>query len=519
MLRVAYCVFGIVVAHAGRSSEHATRITQLVPLMILHSIKWRLQLWHALMLVIVLSGFGFTAYQLDRVSRFQRIDRELNHRAGVVLNALQAGGRARPGGPQNGPNPGRPPEFSPGDRPPEQNQDSREGLIPPRRGPRLSERDLNLFAGEPDAFYFTLFHREGHALLKSDSAPDDVPRPVSGGSNNLTRLRGTMREFISFTPPGEVIVTGYDVSTELAELRRLGWKLFAAGSGVLLLGLAGGWWMATRAIRPIKDISATAARISGSDLTQRITITDAEGELGQLAAVLNSTFDRLDNAFAQQHQFISDAAHELRTPVSVILTQAQSTLNKERTPAEYRETLESCQRAGQRMRKLIEALLGLARLDAGQASGKREPLDLAKCAAECLDLVRPLATERKVKLHGELGSAFCTGDSEQLTLVITNLLSNAIHHSREGGEVRVTTRFENQTVNVTVADNGTGIAPEHLPHIFDRFYRADAARTSSQGRTGLGLAISKSIIESHGGTIEVTSEPGKGSSFTVKLSA
>ena len=487
--------------------------------MIFKSIKWRLQAWHALMLVVVLSGFGFTAYQLDRVSRLQRIDRELQSRAGAVLSALQQGGRGPRGGGPGGQMPDRPPEPDGGGPPPDQPMDSREGEAPPLRGPRLAERDQSLFAGTTNAYYFTLFHREGRMLMKSDSAPAGLTKPASTGSNNIIRLRGTMREFITVTPPGEVILVGFDTEAELAELRRLAWALFGAGSGVLLLGLAGGWWMASRAIRPIEDISATATKISSTDLSQRITIADAESELGQLATVLNSTFARLDNAFAQQRQFISDAAHELRTPVSVILTQAQSTLNKERTPAEYRETLESCQRAGQRMRKLIEALLGLARLDAGQAGGKREALDLSRCASECLDLVRPLATERKITLRSELGSSFCTGDCEQLTLVITNLLSNAIHHSREGGEVRVSTRFENQTVIVTVSDNGTGIAPEHLPHIFERFYRADAARTSSQGRTGLGLAISKSIIEAHGGTIEVTSQAGKGSSFTVKLPA
>lgn len=497
--------------------------------MIFNSIKWRLQAWHALMLIIVLSGFGFTAYQLDRVSRFQRVDRELQFRSNILLSALQAGGRAqRPGAPPNRPNEGRPPPGpnegrqpgqGPGERPPPQGFDSRDGESVPRRGPRLSDRDMNLFAGGTNAYYFVLFHRDGQALLQSDSAPADLPRPINHGSNNVTRVRGTIREFVAITPPGEMIVTGYDMSRELSDLRRLAWRMFALGGGVLLLGLAGGWWMATRAIHPIEDISATAARISGSDLSQRIAIADAHTELGELATVLNSTFDRLDNAFAQQRQFISDAAHELRTPVSVILTQAQSTLNKERTPAEYRETLESCQRAAQRMRKLIEALLGLARLDAGQASGKREPLDLSRCAAECLDLLRPLASERNITLHSELGSSFCTGDSEQLTLVITNLLSNAIHHSREGGEVRVSTRFENQTVLVTVSDNGSGIPPEHLPHIFERFYRADAARTSSQGRSGLGLAISKSIIEAHGGKIEVTSEQGRGSSFTVTLPA
>ena len=486
--------------------------------MLFKSIKWRLQAWHALMLVVVLSGFGFTAYQLDRVSRFQRIDRELQQRAGVILGALRAGERGRGGPPRNGDD--RPPPDDPrGEfQPPQENP--MEGAVGPPRGPQLNARDLSWFGtNDGSAYYYVLFHREGRLLSKSDAAPPDLAKPERGSSNNIIRVRGALRELVTLTPPGEAVITGLDTGAELAELRRLAWALFAAGSGVLLLGLAGGWWMASRAIRPIEDISATATKISSTDLSQRITIADAESELGQLATVLNSTFARLDNAFAQQRQFISDAAHELRTPVSVILTQAQSTLNKERTPAEYRETLESCQRAGQRMRKLIESLLGLARLDAGQAGGKREPLDLARCAAECLDLVRPLASERKVTLIGELGSSFCTGDAEQLTLVITNLLSNAIHHSREGGEVRVSTRFENQTVIVTVSDNGTGIAPEHLPHIFERFYRADAARTSSQGRTGLGLAISKSIIEAHGGTIEVTSEAGKGSAFTVTLPA
>jgi signal transduction histidine kinase len=204
--------------------------------------------------------------------------------------------------------------------------------------------------------------------------------------------------------------------------------------------------------------------------------------------------------------------------VSVILTQTQSTLNKERSPAEYRETLEACQRAAQRMRKLIESLLELAKLDASQA-GKREPLDLSRCAADCIELVRPLAEQRRITLRSELTNAPCSGDADQLALVITNLLSNAIHYNREGGEVRVATRQENSNSLVIVSDNGLGIAAEHLPHIFDRFYRADAARTSSQGRSGLGLAITKSIVEAHGGKITVTSEPDKGSSFTVSLPA
>ena len=182
-------------------------------------------------------------------------------------------------------------------------------------------------------------------------------------------------------------------------------KLAGVGGIILLLGLAGGWWLVSRAIRPIEDISATAVKISAGDLSQRINVAEAESELGQLAAVLNSTFARLETAFAQQKQFAADAAHELRTPVSVILTQTQTALNRERTAAEYRETIEACQRAAQRMRQLMESLLELARLDAGQESLKRVRFDFSKMIAGAIELVRPLAEERGVKISPRAGVA------------------------------------------------------------------------------------------------------------------
>jgi signal transduction histidine kinase len=169
------------------------------------------------------------------------------------------------------------------------------------------------------------------------------------------------------------------------------------------------------------------------------------------------------------------------------------------------------------MRRLIESLLELARLDAGPDVDRRQPLDLAQVAEESVALVQSLAADRRVRLHVALSPAPCHGNADHLTLVVTNLLTNAIHYNREGGEVRIVTAIEAQHAVVTVADTGIGIAAEHVPHIFERFYRADAARTAAQGRTGLGLAITKSIVAAHGGTIEVTSEPGQGSSFKVRL--
>ena len=303
----------------------------------------------------------------------------------------------------------------------------------------------------------------------------------------------------------------------MAVMRRLGFLLGVAGMGVLLFGLAGGWWMASRAIRPIENISVTAMKIAGGDLAQRINIADTNSELGRLAGVLNSTFARLEAAFAHQARFTSDASHELRTPVTVILSQTQTALAHERPAPEYRRALEACQRAAQRMRRLSESLLQLARLDAGQDSMKWESFDLSRLALECVGLVRPLAEERRVALRCELLAENCYGDAERIGQVITNLLTNAIHYNHEGGEIVLTAQGRDSAVFLTVADTGEGIPEEDLPHIFKRFYRADKSRSRAQGHVGLGLAISKAIVDARNGSIEVASRRGVGSTFTVGL--
>jgi heavy metal sensor kinase len=300
-------------------------------------------------------------------------------------------------------------------------------------------------------------------------------------------------------------------------MHRLALWLFAAGSSVLLLGLAGGWWLATRAIQPIEDISATALKIAGGDLSQRINAADTESELGRLAGVLNSTFSRLEAAFAHQARFTSDASHELRTPVSVIISQTQTALSRERPGPEYCEALQACQRAAQRMRGLIESLLELARLDAGQEPMKRERFDLAQVARDGVELVRPLADERGIKITCDVSVVECLGDAERIGQVVTNLLTNAIRFNRPQGEVSIYARNENGAAFLIVTDSGEGIATEHLPHLFERFYRADKSRSRAAGQTGLGLAICKAIVDAHSGTIEVSSRPGEGSTFTVRL--
>jgi heavy metal sensor kinase len=493
--------------------------------MFFNSIRWRLQAWHSLILVVVLAGFGLTAYRVARGNQLRRIDQELQQR---LMAAFRPG---HPGGPHTGDGP-RPSELNHGGAPPP-------GRPPNDHGP---ERDLAAWrshmqeviahAGAIDseqtsAFYYILWQANGSVLASSSGAPQNVPMPEEPNPGHesadrpgtIARTRGEFRELGVCLPFGDRALVGRSMNPDLAAMRRLALWLFAAGASVLALGMAGGWWVATRAIRPIEEISATAVKIAGGDLSQRINASDAESELGRLAGVLNSTFARLEAAFANQVRFTADASHELRTPVSVILSQAQTALSRERSPAEYRDTLEACQRAAQRMRKLIESLLALARLDAGQEPMKQERFDLGRVARECVELVRPLANERNVELRCELPEVPCVGDAERVGQVVTNLLSNAIHFNRDHGEVRVGVRSDNGTALVTVADTGAGIPPEDLPHIFERFYRVDKARTRIQGKTGLGLAICKAIVEAHSGTIQVNSRPGAGSTFEVRFPA
>ena len=203
----------------------------------------------------------------------------------------------------------------------------------------------------------------------------------------------------------------------------------------------------------------------------------------------------------------------------MVLTQTQTALARERPAAEYRESLAACQRAAQRMRRLTESLLTLARLDSGEATASREPCDLDRVTRDAIELLRPLAQEQSIALEVEATPTRCVGNAEQLGQVVTNLVSNAIAYNRPGGSVRVKVTSEPGAAVLAVCDTGQGIAPEDLPHIFERFYRADKARSSAAGRTGLGLAITQAIVEAHSGTIEVATELGKGSTFTVRLPA
>jgi len=515
--------------------------------MIFHSIRWRLQAWYGLILVAVLAGFGLTAYHVARDNQLRRIDQDLDLRIKTLFRPQSSGG---------------PPErFL--DQPPDGPRDL---PLEPRSGQRRNElpgeprndrgfgfpdflftvrdavqRGGTLDPSQTNTFYYVLWQEDGSILARSPGAPVSVPAPKHVGTAGSqafrqrdafkkgslanvgpdvpseARTRGQMREMFRFLPRGQCVLVGRSLAPDLAAMRRLALWLGAAGAAVLVLGLAGGWWVATRAIQPIEAISATAVKIAGGDLSQRINAADTDSELGRLAGVLNSTFARLEAAFTQQARFTSDASHELRTPVSVILSQTQTALSRQRPGPEYREALEACQRAARRMKTLTESLLELARLDAGQEAMKQERFDLLRVVGECLEMVRPLAAERGIKIHCDVAAIECLGDAGRIGQVVTNLLTNAIAFNRDQGEVRLAARIEENAVLLTVSDTGQGIPEEDVPHLFERFYRADKSRSRIQGRNGLGLAICKAIVDAHGGSLEVSSQLEVGSTFTLKL--
>ena len=222
-------------------------------------------------------------------------------------------------------------------------------------------------------------------------------------------------------------------------------------------------------------------------------------------------------AFQQQVRFTADASHELRTPLAVIHTQAQLALARPRSADDYREILCACLRSTDRMNELVDSLLLLARAHAGGLALNCGPMDLRDVAEDCVQLLRPLAARKSLTLTTDFHPAEITADAARIAQVVTNLLTNAIRYSRETGTIHVASRVESGRVTLTVADQGVGISSENLPFLFERFFRGDGARNREDGGSGLGLAICKSIVEAHGGSIACISEPGKGTTFTVRL--
>jgi heavy metal sensor kinase len=380
---------------------------------------------------------------------------------------------------------------------------------------------------ESEQPYFIVWGSDGSVVRESTSCPA-VPaakatRTVANMSTDPPsvvpqfRQRGDVREVIVGGPGGSTILVGRSIGREQAGLANLGWSLMAVGAMVMAVGLLGGCALAQRVLRPIRRISETARSISASDLSRRIEGPEIKSEIGSLAQTLNNTFDRLESAFRRQAQFTADASHELRTPLAIICAGSELALARERSPLEYRQAIESSLRASKRMRELVESLLVLARADADALELNYGRFDLRQAVDDCLALMSPMAQRRNVNLEAQGAGVRIDADRDQIVRLITNLIGNAIQYNREGGTVRVAVVEDGGQAVLEVIDTGMGIAREDQPRIFQRFFRADKARSRESGGCGLGLAICKSIAVAHGGDISFGSVPGAGTTFVVWL--
>ncbi|MDO8616784.1 MAG: ATP-binding protein [Dehalococcoidia bacterium] len=459
-------------------------------MLILRSIRLRITLWYVLLLAVVLAAFCAGIYFALRQSLIDDLDNLLESRAGLLLGAISyESGRPTitgidfTGDPAEGENFARVFDSSG-----EVTFDNSAGVGGPPVDQPVIERTLK---GET------------------------TTRRVEAGGQTL---RVTTLPILRGSAPAGALEVGISQEDVDETLRTLLLILAIAYPLTLAIATFGGLLVAGRALTPIDRLTGLAQRISADDLSQRLDLDLPDDELGRLARTFNDMIARLESAFRRQRQFTADASHELRTPLTAIKGHSEVALQRSRSPESYRQALVAINEEADRVIRLTTSLLSLARADAGQIPLSLEDVDVAEAVRAAAEHSHPSAERKQVRLRVDPGpETRVTADEDLLIQLMLNLLDNAIKYTPSGGEVTVGWATESDAVSLKVRDTGIGIDREDIPHIFDRFYRVDKARSRAAGGAGLGLSISLWIAEAHGGSIVVESQPGKGSTFTVRL--
>jgi two-component system OmpR family sensor kinase len=359
-----------------------------------------------------------------------------------------------------------------------------------------------------------------HKFLEAAAREDRVFRNIRGGRDGY---RGFARHIVANGQPCTVAVLQslhpqQEMLDDVAET--FAWVIPIA----LLLASAGGYFLARKSLAPVVDMASQAGRIGAANLHERLAVQNQKDELGHLAGAFNGLLDRLDRSFERQRRFMADASHELRTPVAILRGEAEVALARpERSPGEYRESLAVLRDESQRLTHIVEDLFTLARADAGQHPLTCSDFYLEELVGDCLRRTRTLALAKHITLDGDLsGEMPIHADEALLRRMLLNLLDNAIKYTSEGGAVSVSCRRVAEEYSLSIADTGAGIPGELQERIFERFFRADKARSRSEkdgGGAGLGLSIARWIAEAHHGRLELTRSNSSGSVFTVFLPA
>lgn len=363
------------------------------------------------------------------------------------------------------------------------------------------------------------------ALEELRALASPIPSEQRTGTVRLRSTRDEMRFVVrpiagATGPLGAVVVAAVPHPTLLATDQLVTSMLVIAP---LILGFAGllGYWLGGRALKSMDAvIDEVQAITDGRSLHKRLAVPGVQDEVGRLATTLNAMLARLEESFVALRRFTADASHELKTPLTVVRAGVERVLTTPGSSPETMEVLEETLVEINRMAEMLDALLTLARADEGRAPLHLEPVDLRAQVAEAHESAEMLAEPADVEVDAAIPDrpVIVSADQSRIRQLLINLLSNAVKYTPSGGSVLVSLEERNGDAILTVSDTGIGIAPGDLPRIFDRFWRADPAR-SRRGRSGvgLGLAISKWIAEAHGGTISVQSRPGRGTTFTVTL--
>ncbi len=357
--------------------------------------------------------------------------------------------------------------------------------------------------------------------VRTPLIPPEGPQPETNARRRFP-LAPAIR--VLSTPIGRPARFILQVGKVEADVPRLRALLLTTLAAALILGLPvaaiGGWWLAGRALAPVRAMTETANRIEAKNLADRLPQPSHNDELGQLAHTFNQLLDRLQAAFQRERRFTADVSHDLRTPLALMKSSIGVALNRPRSTTELQGTLVEIDGQIDRLSGILDASLTLSRADSGQLDEHFAPLNLSELLVDLADTSTPYAEEE----HNQTVACdiapdlWVKGDRDYLTRLFLNLLDNAMQYTPPGGTIRLTAVPHGEQIAAVIEDDGPGIAPDDLAHIFDRFYRADKARTGgSREHAGLGLSIAQAIAHAHGGEITVESQLGHGSQFTVWL--
>ncbi len=455
------------------------------------SLKLRLTLWYAGVTALVIAVFSWVTYEVVE----HRLGAELDRQLRIDFDLIEARLDADPSG-------------------------NIRWLV---QGAHGDEGFARLSA------WFEVWSEEGTLLFRHWPVKDaDIrePQPAPEGVSlrfHTVALDGSLHVRLMERPArvqgrGVIVRVFRDESSIRRTLAQIVEVFLLAMPLAVVLASLGGYFIANRSLQPIAAMAAQARKITSESLGERLPMPHPEDELGQLAGVFNQTLERLERSFAELRRFTADASHELRTPLTALRAVGEVALTQQNSPAASREAIGSMLEEAGRLNDLVEALLTLARMEGGKVTIARASIALTEIVAEVIESLGVLALENGQRFvsTGE-GGVIVNADRLLLRQALMNVVHNAIRYAHPNTAIAIRTGSEEGCGFIEVSDNGPGIAPEHLPRIFDRFYRVDASRSRGHGGTGLGLAIARWSIECQGGRIEVQSAIGIGTTFRLLL--